>query len=486
MPTETAVSSVVGSANAGASSAVATVFVGTIVHSLSLTELEILAPGVLGVSVGGRIAFVERLDADKPDGLTATLSSHNASSAQVRRLPVHTLLIPGLIDTHVHAPQYVFTGTGYTLPLLSWLAKYTFPQEKKFASRAHAQEMYPRAVRRSLRCGTTTAAWYGTLHVDATDVLARTCVDAGQRAFVGKVCMDRNGGEGYVEESPAKSLIDTKKWLEDFEALKCGDRVRPIVTPRFAVSCTSELLTGLGDLARERGGLHIQTHLAENRAECAFVKELFPASESYAGVYRDHGLLTPRTVLAHCVHLSDADRKMLRETGAGVSHCPVSNFGLDSGVCDVRALLEAGCKVGLGSDVAGGWSMSIVEAMRSAIVASRVVGHVKHAAATHAHPHVALSLAETFYLATLGGAKLLDIDSTTGNFAPGKEFDALVVNLDAGGSEDSGARPVEIFDHDDAAEMFEKFVFISDDRNISEVYVAGRRVVGGSEARVDV
>ncbi|KAJ3162283.1 hypothetical protein HDU86_004763 [Geranomyces michiganensis] len=482
MATQTTVSSVVGTADAGTPAAIATVFVGTIVHSLSLTELEILAPGIVGVSVNGRIAFIERLDADG-SALTAALNRHSASSAQIKRLPAHTLLLPGLIDTHVHAPQYVFTGTGYTLPLLSWLAKYTFPQERRFSSRAHAQQMYPRAVRRSLRCGTTTAAWYGTLHVDATDVLARTCVDAGQRAFVGKVCMDRNGGEGYVEESAATSIADTKTWLDEFEALKCGDRVQPIITPRFAVSCTGELLTGLGDLARARGGLHIQTHLAENKAECAFVKELFPASESYAGVYRDHGLLTPRTVLAHCVHLSDADRKMLRDTGAGVSHCPVSNFGLDSGACNVRALLDAGCKVGLGSDVAGGWAMSIVEAMRSAIVASRVVGHVKEAAQAQEekNPHIALSLAEAFYLATLGGAKLLDIDHCTGNFAPGKEFDALIVDLDAGGSQDSGARPVEIFDHDDAATMFEKFVFVSDDRNIREVYVAGRRVVGASE-----
>ncbi|KAI8920094.1 guanine deaminase [Powellomyces hirtus] len=463
-----------------------TVFVGTIVHSRSLTELEILSPGVLGVTACGKVAFLESLssDSDRDASITKILQAHGSEKAHVRKLSPHTLLLPGLIDTHVHAPQYAFTGTGYTLPLLNWLEKYTFPQEKRFASTTHAETLYPKAVSRSLRCGTTTAAWYGTLHVPATKILAQTCARLGQRAFVGKVCMDRNGGDGYVEENAADSLQTTQEFLDSFEKIE-SDRVKPIITPRFAISCTPELLRGLGDMA-EKNSLPIQTHCSENAAECAFVQELFPESKNYVDVYAQHNLLNPRTILAHCVHLSDAERKALRKSGAGVSHCPVSNFGLDSGACDVRALLDEQCKVGLGTDVAGGWSMSIVEAMRSAIIASRVVGFGKREVAKiqdgHTIAHKTLSLAEVFYLATLGGAELLNIQHSTGNFMRGKEFDALVVDLDAstigqGGKEELGTRTVEVFDHDDAAAMLEKFVFVSDDRNIREVYVAGSKVI---------
>ncbi|KAJ3021346.1 hypothetical protein HKX48_008742 [Thoreauomyces humboldtii] len=478
---------------------VATVFLGTIVHSTGPSDIEILSPGLCGVGASGKILFCKSLSreavvGDAPAGtrdelLAGALKEYQAEDATLRILSAHTLLIPGLIDTHVHAPQYIFTGTGYTLPLLAWLAKFTFPQEKRFASVEHAELIYPRAVSRSLRCGTTTAAWYGTLHVPGTKVLAQTCARLGQRAFVGKVCMDRHGGDGYVEDGTEESLQTTREFIDAFDGMEgCGtdsakDLVTPIITPRFAVSCTPELLKGLGELAKERS-LPIQTHCSENKGEIAFVKELFPTSESYVNVYKDHGLLTSRTVLAHCVHLSDDERSLLHETGAGVSHCPVSNYALDSGCCDVRALLDADCKVGLGTDVAGGWSMSVVEAMRTAILASRSIGFGKRETTDEYRP---LSLAEVFHLATLGGADILGIAETTGSFVVGKDFDALVVDLDAGDQIDArsskdddnvlGMRPVEVFDHDTPLEMFEKFVFLSDDRNIAEVYVAGRKVV---------
>lgn len=315
--------------------------------------------------------------------------------------------------------------------------------------------------------------------------------------------MDRNGGEGYVESSAMESLRDTEGFVESVQKLGLKN-VEPILTPRFAVSCTSELLGGLGRLAKKHS-LPIQTHCAENPAECRFVSSLFPSSESYVDVYRIHDLLTPRTVLAHCVYLSEDDRKMLRDSGAGVSHCPVSNFAIESGVCDVRKLLDSGCKVGLGTDVAGGWSMSLIEAMRSAIVASKVVAVQKRsdpvaeangntdsrdalvAEASCANgspqPYRPLTLPEAFYLATLGGASILGIHDVVGNFVPGKEFDAIIVDLDAGvdattATDDIWAsRSIDIFEDDDTATMFEKFIFLGDDRHIREVYVGGKRVV---------
>ncbi|KAI8817236.1 uncharacterized protein EV422DRAFT_228048 [Fimicolochytrium jonesii] len=484
-----------------------TVFVGTLIHSTGLATLEIIAPGVLGVDSNGRISFVEKLrhsgESEGDDGvederlLRELLTRVGAEGVEIRRLPSHSFLIPGLIDTHVHAPQYAYTGTGYTLPLLDWLTTYTFPSERKFSSLMHAQTIYPKAVARSLRCGTTTAAWYGTLHLPATKVLAETCKSLGQRAFVGKVCMDRNGGEGYVEPSASDSLETTKEFINAVQSLN-ADTVQPILTPRFAVSCSSELMKGLAQLASQHA-LRIQTHCSENPAECSFIRDLFPDSRDYVSVYHDHGLLTNRTVLAHCVHLSDAETTLLSETQAGISHCPVSNFALSSGVCNVRRLLDANIKVGLGTDVAGGWSMSVVEAMRSALVASKVVGFTQRDALLalskipksvvedegpvlyHDQPHRPLTVPEVFYLATLGGARVLNIAETVGNFIPGKEFDAVIVDLDAPETTtseiDEARRPVTVFEHDTVTTMFEKWVFLGDDRNVAGVWVKGRRVV---------
>ncbi|KAI8815640.1 uncharacterized protein EV422DRAFT_574941 [Fimicolochytrium jonesii] len=481
-----------------------TVFVGTLIHSTGLATLDIIAPAVSGsgfsfISYHTLPNILDVVSSFRP-------SSHPSSRQspfippQICRLPPHSFLIPGLIDTHVHAPQYAYTGTGYTLPLLDWLTTYTFPSERKFSSLTHAQTIYPKAVARSLRCGTTTTAWYGTLHLPATKSL-------GQRAFVGKVCMDRNGGEGYVEPSASDSLKTTTEFITAVQSLNI-DTVQPILTPRFAVSCSSELMKGLAHLASQHA-LRIQTHCSENPAECSFIRDLFPASRDYVSVYNDHGLLTDRTVLAHCVHLSDAETTLLSETQAGISHCPVSNFALSSGVCDVRRLLDANIKVGLGTDVAGGWSMSIVEAMRSALVASKVVGFTQRDDAVLAslnipksvveddeapsvryhdppQPHRPLTVPEVFHLATLGGARVLNISETVGNFVPGKEFDAVVVDLDApapAASEtatsvmDEARRPVTVFGHDTVATMFEKWVFLGDDRNVARVWVKGRRVV---------
>ncbi|KAI9009571.1 hypothetical protein BC832DRAFT_530050 [Gaertneriomyces semiglobifer] len=446
------------------------VFIGKLVHSLSSDELEILDVGAVGVGSDGKIRFVQKIGGE--DDLNKLLAEHDVKPEQVdiRRLPAHSMMVPGFVDTHVHAPQYAFTGTGYTLPLLSWLSTYTFPQERLFANLSQAEKVYPLAVARSLKCGTTTASWYGTIHVPATKRLAEICGQLGQRAFVGKVCMDRNGGEHYCETSHEQSLKETADFVDEILSLG-NDNIKPILTPRFAVSCTGDLLAGLGRLAKDRQ-LPIQTHCAENLAECAFVQELFPSSKSYVDVYAQHDILGDRTVLAHCVHLSDEDRHMIKETGTGVAHCPVSNFALESGVCDVRSLLDAGCKVGLGTDVAGGWSLSIVEAMRSAIVASKVVGFGRPKDA-----HRALSLSEAFYLATLGGAQVLGLADRVGNFTVGKDFDALLVDLAAGSALTAGSRPIDIFEHDTTASLLEKFVFLGDDRHITEVYVSGKRVV---------
>ncbi|KAJ3055005.1 hypothetical protein HK097_000084 [Rhizophlyctis rosea] len=474
-----------------------TVFVGCIVHSKSLTELEVIENGLLGLTAEGKVAFLQNLVGNRGDLCDETLQ--NASQtfgfdiSVVQKLTATQFLLPGFvshlwasllldnvltcappneqIDTHIHAPQYVFTGTGCDLPLLQWLEKYTFPREQAFSDPTYAQSAYQRAVTRTLRNGTTTAAYYATIHSEATKILATICAETGQRAFIGKVCMDRNSPSTYIE-STEDSLKTTNEVADFISQLSTKGRVKPIITPRFAASCTSELMHGLANIAKKRD-LPIQTHLSESHAEIEMVEKLHPECSSYTAVYADHGLLTNKTVLAHCVHLSPSERKLVYDANAGVAHCPNSNFSILSGVCNVRRLLQEGIKVGLGTDVAGGYSASMMDAMRQAVIASKVTFmNSRDASKDGRKPWQPLNLGEVLYLATLGGAKVLGVDGVVGNFEVGKEFDAVLVDLKPG-----DGRCVDVFGHDGIMDSIEKFVYNGDDRNIAKVWVGGRQVL---------
>ena len=283
------------------------------------------------------------------------------------------LSIPiGTKDTHIHASQYPNAGIFGRTTLLTWLNTYTFPLESSLSDLQTARRAYTRCVNRTLSHGTTTAAYFATTHVPATNLLADICLAKGQRAFVGRVCMDSDlSPEYYRDQSPSQAVKDTETTIEYMlEIDPERETICPIVTPRFAPSCSSELLEGLGAVAKKRN-LPIQTHISENLSECELVRSLFPAQEHYAGVYDAARLLTPKTVLAHAVHLSTAEQQLLKDRGSGVSHCPASNTSLSSGLCPVRELLDQGIPVGLGTDVSGGYSSSILVAAREAGMVSR-------------------------------------------------------------------------------------------------------------------
>lgn len=294
-------------------------------------------------------------------------------------------------------------------------------------------------------------------------VLGEVCREAGQRALVGKVCMDRNCPDIYGEGSTGESLEEALASVRDIRALH-SPLLTPIVTPRFVPTCTRELLAGLGELAG-REGLPVQTHLSENEREVAWVRELEPDCESYTQVYEKSGLLGPRTVLAHCVHLSDDEVEVIRSTGSGVSHCPNSNFSLKSGVCSVQRLRRAGVKVGLGTDCSGGFSPSLLDAMRQAVTASNVLYCSKEEEAP-------LVFSDALYLATRGGAALLGREGELGVLEPGAQADLLLIDMD-------GQQNTRLFGHETPEDMVHKMVFLGDDRNILEVFVAGNRVAGG-------
>ncbi|XP_049907635.1 guanine deaminase [Epinephelus moara] len=440
---------------------IAHVYRGTFIHSTQQTALQILEDELLGVDIDGKIAFIGR--GTELDRLSQTFGF---SPSEVTQLQQHEFFMPGLVDTHIHASQYSYAGTALDMPLLQWLNTYTFPVESRFKDLEFAHRVYSQVVKRTLRNGTTTACYFATIHTDASLLLGQIANDFGQRALVGKVCMDRNNSVKHYKETNQESREETCRFIAELLNKKYP-LVRPVVTPRFALSCTGALLGQLGAIAKNNN-LHIQSHISENVEEIKLVKELFPESESYTDVYHKYNLLTDKTVMAHGCYLSDEELALFRETGASLSHCPSSNISLCSGMLDVRNVLKHKVKLGLGTDVAGGYSASMLDAIRKALDISKVL--------TIQNPeNDTLTFEEVFRLATLGGSQALSLDDQTGNFEVGKDFDALRVNVAAPGG------PIDMIQCEEPKIILEKFLNLGDDRNIVEVFVAGRRVVPFTE-----
>lgn len=449
-----------------------TIYTGPFVHSVSLTELEICEKGAIGVDENGIIAFVE-----KELELDAVQEKHSWQDATPVHLGGNAFFFPGFIDTHTHAPQHPNTGLFGKTTLLDWLQTYTFPMESSFSDLKRAEAIYRNFVSRTLSHGTTTAAYYATIHVPATNLLADICLARGQRALVGRVCMNSDlSPEYYRDTSVSQSVADSKASIDYIRSIDPkGSIVRPVVTPRFAPSCTTDCLSEIGKLAKAEDAF-IQTHISENKGEIALVKELFPDSKSYTDVYDTYNLLTPKTILAHAIHLSDEERKTILARGSSLSHCPCSNTAITSGCAPIRELLEEGHTIGLGTDVSGGFHPSILENVRHAIWTSR---HL--ALQSTLGDKAKLSTEEALYLATRGGAAVVGLADKVGGFDVGKEFDAQLIdlgNVQDGGSNDStfDAGPVDMFGWESWPEKVEKWVYAGDDRNTTAVWVRGRLV----------
>ncbi|KAF9265595.1 guanine deaminase [Marasmius fiardii PR-910] len=459
------------------------VFYGSIINPESLTSYKTSSNSLLAVNSKGNIEWIAH---DVQDSMVQeTLLQHGCVDVEVLALKEGQFIMPGLIDTHTHAPQLPNIGTGAQYELLDWLDSITFPMEAKFADTSFAESAYFEIVRRIINAGTTTCCYYGSLHLGSTKVLAHVVHSLGQRAFVGKCNMDRNSPSYYKEESPETSLNDTKSLITHINSLDPGSSgiplVRPIITPRFAISCSNLLLTQLGNLVSSDPSLHIQTHISENKSEVTFTKRLFPECKSYADVYDSFKLLRRNTILAHAIHLEAEEVDLIKERDAGISHCPTSNFHLNSGIAPIGEYLDKGIKVGLGTDVSGGYSPSMLNAIRNASVASKIRAMQADSGSTGQFKNKQLSVASLLYLATLGGARVCDLEDRVGSFAPGKSFDALIVDVrNVAGNPSLWGVDLAMASTKSLDMMLERFIFCGDDRNISTVYVQGRRVGGAS------
>ncbi|VVD03711.1 guanine deaminase [Leptidea sinapis] len=435
-------------------------FLGFIAYSVSLNELVVFN-GYLTVESGviTRMGLREEFESLKYSG---SLSGFN-----IKYMGTNQILIPGFVDCHTHAPQFPNIGLGLDKPLMEWLDKYTFPLERRYSDLQFAADVYTKVVKGLLKNGTTTVCYFGSLHLKGTLELVNSVIKCHQRALVGKVSMNMPNSAGYYNDT-AKELKDTEDFVRRVRE-KQRDLVQPVVTPRFAVSCDTELMTGLAKIAT-RYACRIQSHISEHRDEVEYVLKTNPNCTSYSDVYDKCNILNNQSIMAHAIHLTDDEIKLFAAKGVSVAHCPASNTRLRSGMCPVRKLLDNNIKVGLGTDISGGDNATLLDAMRRTMDVS-----------THLEFHggrPAINWKEAFYLATLGGAKVLGLDDKIGNFKIGKEFDALVVDIYADDSQlDNYDYPPEASDEERILNLLHRFLYVGDDRNIVEVYVKGKQLM---------
>jgi len=366
------------------------------------------------------------------------------------------LIVPGLIDTHVHYPQTEMIAA-YGEQLLSWLERYTFPTEQKFSDRTYALSVAEHFLDELLRHGTTTALVFTTVYAQSTDAFFEAAQRRNLRMIAGKVLMDRNAPAALLD-TPEQAYAQSKQLIEQWHGC---DRLLYAITPRFAITSTPEQLQVAGQLLREFPGVYLHTHLAENQSEIAWTQELFPDCAGYLDVYERYGLVGDRSVFAHGIYLGQGDWRMLSEYGCAIAHCPTSNLFLGSGLFPLHQAKDAELpvEVGLGTDIGAGTSFSLLHTAAEAYKVAQLQSQT-------------LSPFQALYLATLGGAKALSLDDKLGNFLTGKEADFVV--LDPVATATLAFRNESL---DFGVEALESILFsllvLGDDRAVLATYIAG-------------
>lgn len=373
-----------------------------------------------------------------------------------------SLIVPGMVDLHAHAPQYLCSGIATDNELLDWLNKYIFPEEAKYSDLEYAKKSYQNFTNDMKRGFTTRASIFGTMHTDATILLMDLLEETGIVSYVGKVNMDRNSVDALTENSEDESLEETRRWLQSIEGKYT--RTFPILTPRFIPSCSDGLMKGLGELSKEKG-LRIQSHLSENVDEVKWVQELVPESTSYANAYELFNAIGEKSVpsiMAHCVYSDDEEIRIMKEHGTFIAHCADSNINLASGIAPIRRFLNEGLKVGIGSDVAAGSTLNMLRMILVTIQASKMYYRLVDSSLEP------LTFEEAFYLATLGGGEYF---GKVGTFKEGYAFDAVVIS-----DENMAAKP------DNVRQRLEKICYNDADAVILSKYVDGKNIFLRHEA----
>ena len=419
-----------------------------------LTGLTLLKGHIIEAKTFGDPVITENGYLAVKDGVVAGVYSEIPAAFAAARVEDYSgkLILQGFSDMHLHAPQYPMLGMGMDLPLMDWLKAYTFKTEARFADNDFAREAYSRLAAELVKNGTTRVCIYSSVHTDATLILMDELEKAGIAGYVGKVNMDRASGE--CQELTEDSKRETLRWLDESSRFT---RIRPILTPRFTPSCTDELMEWLGNLASERD-IFVQSHLSENKREIELVHELHPDCEQYWQTYEKYGLWKDQTIMAHCVHSDAREQQAMMDHNVLCVHCPDSNINICSGFAPVRQMKERGVWVALGSDIAGGAQLPMLQVLTGCLRMSKA-----RAIETEGREPF-LTVGEAYYLATSAGARYFgDADG----FAPGNPLHAVVLDES---NLPPRARELTI------KERFERAVYLADDRCIAAVYGGGRRV----------
>lgn len=362
------------------------------------------------------------------------------------------LILPGFIDTHLHYVQSQMIAS-YAGSLLEWLNTYTFVEEQKFSQQGHASTVSAAFFDELIRHGTTTAVAYCSSHPRSVDAYFGEAAKRNMLMVGGKVMMDRNAPEALCDTAQS-GYDDTKTLIARWHGKGRGLYA---ISPRFALTSTPEQLDAARALVSEYPDCYVQTHLSENAAEITYAMELYPGSPDYTGIYEDFGLLGPRTLLGHCIHLNHRETQVLAETGAVAVFCPTSNLFLGSGLFDHERLSKAGVRIGVATDIGGGTSFSMLRTLDEGYKVLQLRGQ-------------RLTPLNSFYMMTLGNARSLSLEGTIGAIAPGNAADLVVL--------DAGATPAMALRLATASSLVEELFLLQtlgDDRAIAEVYVAGAR-----------
>jgi guanine deaminase len=365
--------------------------------------------------------------------------------------------MPGFIDAHIHMPQTQVIAS-YGAQLIEWLNRYTFVEEQKLSQQGHAGKLSRFFLDELLASGTTTAAVYCSVHPQSVEAFFTESQRRGTRMIAGKVMMDRNAPEALTDTAES-GYRDSKALIGRWHG---KGRQLYAITPRFAITSTPEQLAAAGRLSAEHPDCHVQTHIDENRAEVALARELYPEAADYADIYRRHGLLGPKSLMGHCIHMTAGEWRAFAETGAVAVFCPTSNLFLGSGLFDWGKARRSGVRVAVATDIGGGTSYSMLRTMAEAYKVLQLQGQ-------------SLTAFAALHAITRGNAAALGLDHCIGSFEPGREADAVV--LDPGATRAMAHRLETV--RDLAEELF-VLVTLGDERNVAATYVMGERAAAAS------
>lgn len=441
------------------------IFLGTAFTSKSPTEVQILKNNLFFVNADG---MIDKIIAPEHSEYQNLVSSYKGKE-NFHQLEDHQYFLPGFVDLHVHAPQWAQAGTALDIPLNDWLNTYTFPIESRFADLDFANKVYNDVVSTLLANGTTTVLYFATVHKEASILLAQICAEKGQRGLVGKVVKDNpeENPDFYRDTDTNTALADTEEFIlavkELGETSKQG--VYPVVTPRFIPSCTDEALQGLGNLAAKYN-THIQSHCSESDWEHKYVQDRFQKNDAFA--LNDFGLLSDKSVMAHCNFISDEDADLFVETGTAIAHCPISNAYFANSVIPIAHFHSKGVEIGLGTDISGGFSPSLYDNIKQSVISSRMLEdgvNTKLPADERGVPGSRVTVNEAFYLATVGGGDSLSLP--IGRLAENYIWDVQVIDT----------TNLPLYDsNDELQDAFQKMMYLIRPENIREVWVQGEKV----------